>query len=189
LLVVATPQHWEAIAQEFSRLGRDPEAARAEGRLTVLDANEMLSRFMRRGEPQRALFAQTVASTVIGLVNQAANGLRIYGEMVELLAQDRNYSGAAQLERLWNELASECSFTLLCGYSAAHFAGPDAGATLSIICCEHSRLFSSSADPLGHFLVAADRSRASGSTLRSTPHTEPPHAIAKGNSETQPAFP
>jgi hypothetical protein len=58
---------------------------------------------------------------------------------VELLAEEGNFRGAQRLETLWNELAERCSFTLLCGYCAAHFVTPGAGAALQEICRSHSR--------------------------------------------------
>jgi hypothetical protein len=159
LLVVATEQHWRATAAELRTLGHDAGDLTDEARLTVIDAEALLARFMRRGEPNRALFAQSVAATVTRLATAAPSGLRVYGEMVELLAQDGNYTAAAQLERLWNELRTQCPFTLLCGYSAAHFAAPDAGSALRLICCEHSRTLCERTDPLGQFLLAAEQSR------------------------------
>ena len=156
LLVVATARHWNAIREAMRGNGVDPDAMGA--RLTVLDALEVLSRFIRRGEPNRALFRQTVGA----LVAESAGppGLRIYGEMVEVLAREGNYRGAAQLEELWNQLSTEHSFTLLCGYSAAHFAAPDAGASLAIICCQHSRSISERHDTLASFLLSRQRGAA-----------------------------
>ena len=159
LLVLATMPHWNAISTELRNLGTDLAASRAGARLTVLDAEEMLARVMRRGEPNRALFAQNVAAMVTRLANDAPNGLRIYAEMVELLAQEGNYASAARLEHLWNEVGAQCRFTLLCGYSAAHFAAPDAGSALAVICCEHSQSLSTRADPLGQFLLASGQAR------------------------------
>lgn len=153
LLVVATAPHWSAIRYEMLAKGVDVEAAIAQDQLRVLDAGEMLSRFMRRGEPNRPLFRQTVAALVAQLAARPGL-LRIYGEMVEMLACEGNYRAASQLEELWNQLAMEHSLTLLCGYSAAHFAAPDAGSSLAIICCQHSRSICNDQDPLADFLLS-----------------------------------
>ena len=161
LLVAVTRRHWTAIGGELRQHGCDPEELQRRERLTVVDTDDALASFMRRGAPVAALFEQTVAATVKRLA-QSGGGLRIYGEMVELLAQDGNYAGAAQLEELWNELGADYSFTLLCGYSSAHFAGPDAGSALQGICCQHSTAVCSPSDPLGEFLIG--RMRASGTS-------------------------
>ncbi len=160
LLVVATPEHWSAIASVLTATPLDSRRAINVGRLTVLNADDLMSQFMRRGEPNRALFAQTVGALVSRLSEASPAGLRIYGEMVELLARDRNYGAAARLEELWNELGRQHPFTLLCGYSAAHFAGPDAGSALAAICRQHSRSTSSVGDPLGQFLLDTDSATA-----------------------------
>ena len=152
LLVVATPPHWMAIRQALLERDLEVDAAIARKELRVLDAIEALSRFMRRGEPNRALFRQTVAALVAELATTA--GLRIYGEMVEVLACEGNYDAASQLEELWNQLSAEQSFTLLCGYSAPHFAAPDAGASLAKICSHHSRFTCDPHDALANFLLS-----------------------------------
>ena len=43
------------------------------------------------------------------------------GEMVDILWQQGNESGAIRLEILWNQLASTYDFALLCGYAVGHF--------------------------------------------------------------------
>jgi hypothetical protein len=112
---------------------------------------------MRRGRRDRTLFDLRLGTIVRHMSSDLAPvGLRIYGEMVELLAQDGNYAAAADLERLWIDLRAECRFALLCGYSAAHFAAPDAGSALSVICREHSRSLSECSDPLGQFLLRSE---------------------------------
>jgi hypothetical protein len=160
LLIVATKQHWNGISSRLRVLEATGTRHRP-GAEIFWDAEETLGRFMRRGEAHRPLFAQSVAKAVRGLTLQAPEGLRIYGEMVELLAQEANYTAAAQLEQLWNELGRQIPFTLLCGYSAAHFAGPDGGAALPTICCEHSHSTSRRSDLLGRFLLDAEHMRHS----------------------------
>lgn len=160
LLVVCTEPHWHAIVEAMRTIGCDPIIASGEGRLTVLDAANLLSRFMRRGEPSRALFEQSVGTLVRRLSAESGGRLRIYGEMVELPAQEGNYAAAEHLEQRWNELGATTPFRLLCGYSAAHFAAPDAGSALAAICAQHTKLVTQSQDPLAEFLLHIERSRA-----------------------------
>jgi hypothetical protein len=158
LLVVATRKHWNGIVSRLRGPG-NTRASQTATRVIFWDAEGTLERFMRRGEPDRALFVRCVARVVLRLARETPTGLRIYGEMVDLLAREGNYSGAAQLEHLWNELGKRCLFTLLCGYSAAHFASPDAGSALAAICCEHSHSSSRQSDPLGRFLLDSELKR------------------------------
>jgi hypothetical protein len=62
----------------------------------------------------------------------------VYGEIVELLAAREDFAGAVALEELWNGLARRYPFTLLCGYSAAHFADPTRAGALEAICATHT---------------------------------------------------
>ena len=160
LLVLCTGVHWPAVAEALRARALDPDVAIRDGELTVLDADELLARITRRGQPSRSLFRQILGSIVDRLCSESETGARIYGELVELLAQEGNYQGAERLEQFWNELGREHPFTLLCGYSAAHFAAPDAGSALAAICLQHSGTFTHAGDALGHFLLKAERERA-----------------------------
>jgi hypothetical protein len=169
LLVACTEPHWQAIISAFSSTGCDPLMASGEGRLTVLDAGELLSRFIRRGEPSRPLFDQSVGTLVRRLSAESNGRLRIYGEMVELFAQEGNYAAAERLEQFWNELAATAAFRLLCGYSAAHFAAPDAGSALTAICSQHSKCVTQGQDPLAEFLLHIEQARATSGGDRIEP--------------------
>jgi hypothetical protein len=155
LVVAATREHWTAIADELDRMGRPHAEAIRRGDLIFVDADELLSRFMRRGQPNQQLFDQSVGSLVSRLAASAPHGLRIYGEMVEVLVRDGNYDAAARLETLWNALGARHPFVLLCGYTAAHFAAPGADQSLNLICSHHSRTVSDASDALGRFLLGA----------------------------------
>jgi hypothetical protein len=162
LMVVATAAHWRGIADALRTRGFDVDGSMATGRLMVHDAPRLLTRFMRRGKPVRGLFVQNICVLVADLVRTSPGGLRIYGEMVEVLAQEGNYLAAERLETLWNELGRQYSFTLLCGYAAAHFAAPDGAGALAAICAQHSRAVSHPADSLSDFLLARERIRTGG---------------------------
>src|SRR5260370_21778189 len=63
-----------------------------------------------------------------------------YGEMVALLRADGKGDALFRLERLWNELGNELSFSLCCGYPLKQFSNnPDEPLFLKI-CAEHSQV-------------------------------------------------
>jgi hypothetical protein len=68
---------------------------------------------------------------------------------VELFAEEGAFDQAAALEDYWTQLAAQHHFTLLCGYSAAHFADPGNARYLREICARHTKVRSHSADSLG----------------------------------------
>ena len=147
LLVVSTSEHWQAIA---AALG-DGDVL-ADQRIIWRDAAETLRQFMRLGRPDARLFDQSVGALVRDLASRSPR-LRIYGEMVDLLAGQGDYRGAHELEELWNELAERVSFTLFCGYCAAHFGDPARAQALHAICRAHSCVRSDPRDLLSAFLL------------------------------------
>jgi hypothetical protein len=90
--------------------------------LIMVDAAEMLSRFMHDGMPDASRFRDAM----IPVIEQAYRGrkdcvIRAYGEMVDVLWQAGQTAAAIRLEVLWNQLAQTHSFALLCGYSMGPF--------------------------------------------------------------------
>ena len=152
LLIVAKRRHRRAIAPRLRQRTRLASRLPAE-RLTVFDAERMLARFMRSGLPDSVLFHRTVGEIVHRLAVASGRRLRIYGEMVEVLAEEGNFHAAQRLEELWNELAVRHSFMLLCGYAAAHFASSGAREALTGICRAHSHIRKSAADPLAQWIL------------------------------------
>lgn len=153
VLVVSTAGHWQAIAQRLAARGG---AAAGAGRLSVLDAETLLDQLLVDGEIDAVRFDQTVGS----LVRQMTAGgvrLRVYGEMVDLLAEAGSFAAAERLEWLWNRLAASVAFTLLCGYSAVHFGHPRTAAALRRICDCHTRVHAEPDDELAAWLLGIPR--------------------------------
>ena len=91
LLVVATPAHWAATAERLVGLGVPIDlASRADGRLVVRGADETMGLFMRDGRPDAARFEASVGRFVGELVARG-RPLRVFGEMVDVLAADGEY--------------------------------------------------------------------------------------------------
>jgi hypothetical protein len=130
------------------------EEARRSDQLVWRDAAETMAAFWTRGRADQALFDASVGMLVQRMASKG-RPLRIYGEMVDLLAVDGDLWGASALEGLWNELGQRVRFTLLCGYSAAAFGDPRSAAALRAICVSHSQVLSDPRDQLGSFLVDA----------------------------------
>jgi hypothetical protein len=117
LLVIATPAHREAILRHMGEEDAGTETAIRGGRLVLLDASETLDRFMVDGQPDWALFAQTVGDICEALRGRVGeHGLRAFGEMVGLLWMKGQYSAAIRLEEHWNRLLEEHALCLYCAY-------------------------------------------------------------------------
>jgi MEDS: MEthanogen/methylotroph, DcmR Sensory domain len=152
VLVAAAPSHWAAAALQLRTAGFDIDALVQAGRLVVRDTNVLLPQLMRRGTPDPGVFDTLLGTTVRRLAETAH--VSAYGELVDVLASHREFDAAARLEGLWNDLAEQVSFRLMCGYSAAHFV--DGGAErLRVVCGAHTHVHAN--DPLGAWLLGLAR--------------------------------
>lgn len=151
MLVVSRPANWTMISVQLEGLGCPVAATIAEERLVVLDAETTLASFLRDGRPDPALYEETVGALVSRLARSP--GLHIYGEMVDIMAGQGNLDGAHELEVLWNQLGARESFTLLCGYTSAHFGDPRDAAALHKICRAHTRAEAYPGDLMGAWLL------------------------------------
>jgi hypothetical protein len=121
-VVIATPGHTTGILRELRTLGADTHELRRTGELQLFDARKMLSAFMVNRLPDALMFRSNVGDVIERLcANRLPCPIRAYGEMVDLLWQEGNETGAIRLEILWNQLASTYDFALLCGYAVGHF--------------------------------------------------------------------
>lgn len=108
LIVIASPARVEAFTAGLP--GRD--------RLTLLDAEDTLSRFMDDGLPDWELFDGLVGRLIRDTASRSGARIRAYGEMVDLLWTSGRLHAAATLEGYWNRLLETHSFGLFCAYKA-----------------------------------------------------------------------
>lgn len=153
LLIVAKSAHWRAIADELEWRGYPLESRMLDGRLQVLDSTSTLLRLLTDGAPDTARFDSVIGSFVSELASESPDGLRIFGDMVDVLADRGNLRDACILEDCWNRLAQSVRFALFCGYSSMNLAGPGTVNMRRAICRSHTRMATDALDPLGTFLV------------------------------------
>jgi hypothetical protein len=153
VIVAARRSYWAAIAQALMLRGEDPIDRIATHDLIVLDAATALSGFMRRGTPDPDLFASQVGLVVRTTADRSSAGLWIYGEMVDVLADQQEIRAAQELERLWNTLLAEIPCQLLCGYTSGNFASPRHRNALAAICRAHTHVAHTDGDLLSAFLL------------------------------------
>jgi hypothetical protein len=153
LLVVVKPEHWVNIRRELDVSGFATAAAETNGRLIVRDVSALLRSMIRHGDPDAAAFESSIGALVRTL--SSGHPLSIYGEMVDVLGERGELDAAVALESLWNALASQVPFTLMCGYASAHFVSAPAGARLRQVCEAHGRVRTRPDDPLGRWLLDA----------------------------------
>ena len=152
LLVVARADHWAETMLRLEARGFPVADAIAGLRLRVFDAATTLASFFRSGRIERELFDRTVGDTVR---QQSMHGpVWVYGEMVDLLAEQGLFAEAESLEHLWNALLQECSVHLLCGYQSTRFTDQKAMNALHAICAAHTSVTSKPEDALASWALA-----------------------------------
>jgi anti-sigma regulatory factor (Ser/Thr protein kinase) len=136
-IVIATDAHRQMFEGELRAAGLDPDGAKRDGRLVMLDAAETLARFMTDGRIDRDGFFRVIGSTVRAAA-ETGRPVHAYGEMVAVLWGAGDVLGAIKLEKLWNELRQTLSFSLLCGYHSDSVSGHEHAEALHEVCHLHS---------------------------------------------------
>jgi hypothetical protein len=152
VLVVTRPDAWMRIAQRLGRNAVDVARALDTRQLVVLDAEETLAKFTRQSWPDSERFYTGIGELVRELAGRGR--LRVFGDMVDVLASDAQFSSAVALEDLWNELATTIPFSLFCGYSAVSFGPQRNKEALRLICHCHSATRVNDDDDLAAWLLS-----------------------------------
>ena len=124
IILVPTLAHWNSIGTRLEAEGVDVAAARQRGQLTVVDADELLPRFMRNSMPDSPVFLG-LAGDVIG---QARAGgryekVRWWGEMVNVLWERGNVAASMSLEDQFDQLAKKHDIAIFCSFLMDNFNG------------------------------------------------------------------
>ncbi|MGZ4690071.1 MAG: MEDS domain-containing protein [Acidimicrobiia bacterium] len=134
IVVVATPAHRPAFEHTVRASAVD---VAADDRYLSLDAHQLLATFMVDGDPDPHRFDEAMRR----LFRRAGpRHVHIFGEMVAVLWDEGNVTGAITLESLWNDLATEHDFSLYCAYPMASFDRDADLAALRDVCNQHSQV-------------------------------------------------
>jgi hypothetical protein len=120
-VVVATAEHHRQIDAYLFEQGLNAAALAAEYRYIPLQANATLQTFF---DPAKGIDRVRFHRQFNLLMSQAAARgypVRLFGEMVSLLAEQGHPTQAIQLEELWNELSRHHNFTMFCSYKVSPF--------------------------------------------------------------------
>jgi hypothetical protein len=116
-IVIATEEHLQRFDRELEARSLAPRVLEREGLLTCRDADETLNALMVDALPSAERFEATVGTLLEDVAARFPGAtIRAFGEMVDLLWRRGEEQAAIALENLWNELARQRPFALLCGY-------------------------------------------------------------------------
>ena len=126
----------------------------------LLDATDTLSRFMRRGVPDRQLFNSTLQQLLRPL--QTGNrsdraDIAAFGEMVAVLWAEGKREAAIQLEQLWEEFTDWNPVSVLCAYPISYFSRADDQHLFARVCAHHSAV--TPAETFASVAVEGERAR------------------------------
>ena len=142
VIVVATKEHGQGLAEELRSRNIDAAAAVQAGRYIERDAAETLAQFIVEDWPDKQKFEDTIGALVRSTEAGTAPGHRlvVFGEMVALLWTQGKRAATVRLEELWNELAERHAFHLLCGYPISAFDRLEHRQHFFNICGEHTHI-------------------------------------------------
>jgi hypothetical protein len=141
-LLASTLPHWNSWRPLLEAQGVDVDAARERGQMTVMDAEELLSRFMRDGMPDPPTFLGLAAD----VVRQARAGgryprVRWWGEMVNVLWERGNVAASMKLEDLFDQyVAKKDGVAIACGFLMDNFDSDIQARMLPRLGTNHSHL-------------------------------------------------
>jgi hypothetical protein len=143
VVVIATPAHRRAFQSALLAMSIDPDALHPVD-VVWLDARDTLSAFMEGGRPNAELFMATVGSVFEKVIaSRRYVTVRAYGEMVDLLWREGKTEAAIELEELWNGLATQYAFALLCAYSKEALGDKPDLECVARICAVHTNVLPS----------------------------------------------
>jgi hypothetical protein len=138
LVLVVTDQHRSKISRLLASSAFFDAAA---SNIHWFDARQLLSMFMDGAFPNANQFKSYMGR----VLEESRTGhgyapIRVYDELVDLLALGSNLEAAVRLEQLWNELGATSAFSLLCAYTNRNFHCGAQWGHLDRICNQHKLL-------------------------------------------------
>jgi hypothetical protein len=141
IILVSTLPHWNAIRGRLEAEGVSVEAVRKRGQLTVVDADECLTRFMRDAMPDPPVFNGVFGDVVVrARAERSYQKVRVWGEMVNVLWERGDAAASMNLEDLFNELGKKRDIAIFCSFLMDNFNGDVHERMLPRLGTNHSHL-------------------------------------------------
>jgi PAS domain S-box-containing protein len=140
-VLIATKPHRSDLEKRLSANGLDTSQAAMRGRYLVLDATDTLPEIMVNGRVDEKRFNDMIGGVLTRARSHAGypeRPIAVFGELVALLWAEGKLLEAIRLEQLWNDLAKNHSFSLLCAYPISGFSDVRHSEPFLTICGQHS---------------------------------------------------
>ena len=124
LILVPTVEHWNAFRPRLEAEGVDVKGAQASGQLRVVDADELLPRFMQKALPDGPMFLGLAGEIIAGTRGAGRfPKVRWWGEMVNVLWERGDIAASMNLEDLFDRVAQEQNIAIFCSFLMDNFNG------------------------------------------------------------------
>jgi hypothetical protein len=161
VILVPTAAHWEAFRPRLEAEGVDVKAAQGNGQLTIVDADELLPRFMKDAMPDAPVFLGLAADVIARARGEGRYPkVRWWGEMVNVLWEQGNVAASMSLEDQFDRLAHHHEIAIFCSFIMDNFDSEVQSRLLPRLGQNHSHLI-----PVEDY---ARLERAVGDALRHT---------------------
>jgi hypothetical protein len=141
-VVIARPRHRAGIVRSLRARGLSAAHLEKRGDLLMYDAESTLAAFFIDGHPDPVKFAPIHAS-MLDALNVSEAGIRLYGEMVDVLCERGLADAALELEGLWSAGGDEVITSMLCGLALQDFSDDE---RLRAVYRTHSHIVSAVGD-------------------------------------------
>jgi hypothetical protein len=124
LILVPTLAHWNAFRPRLEAEGVNVEDAQRRGQLNIVDADELLPRFMQKAMPDAPMFLG-LAGEIIARTRGAGRYSRVrwWGEMVNVLWERGDVAASMNLEDLFDRVSHEEDIAVFCSFLMDNFNG------------------------------------------------------------------
>jgi hypothetical protein len=141
VILVPTQRHWESFCPRLEAEGVDLRAVQRNGQLTVVDADDLLPKFMHDGMPDAPVFLGLAADVISrSRANDRYPKVRWWGEMVNILWERGDVSASMNLEDLFDQLSHQHDIAIFCSFLMDNFDGEIHARMLPRLGQNHSHL-------------------------------------------------
>jgi signal transduction histidine kinase len=140
VLLVCRSEHHDLFTQQIQKKYIDTEDLAMAGQLVIISAETAKTSIISDNKPVYEYFERSIGKIVQAMVKKYKK-LRIYGEIVDILAEEGNMMAAVELENYWNRLLKKHDFCLFCAYHQKNVKNsPEREFHISTLCTQHTHV-------------------------------------------------
>jgi two-component system, cell cycle response regulator DivK len=152
IVLLVTPAHWASIRELLVWCDIDFDAVMRDEQVIVVDAHHVLSEIVHLGSIDTQRFKSLLDDTLAPVQPP----LRVFGEVVSLIAARGQLDAAIEIEELGHALAHGTQSSVLCAYDRLHLGGQSDNAQRVERCHDRAIIGTSEVQCDGPLVLLAD---------------------------------